>query len=891
MSESGLSTSTKNENETENAIIPMPKPSGNIKFKDDFSREVWHNTYKDYNDDSIDDTVARVATAIASVETTPEAQALWVKNFTEMLTDFKVTPGGRILSNAGTEWNGTTLINCYVGPRKTKDLDSLDGILGNLTNQSKTLKSEGGWGENFSYIRPRGSFIEGIGVESPGSVKFMEMFDKTSEVVTSGSGTISKNKKSKNKIRKGAMMGVMDVWHPDVIEFITAKQSAGRLSKFNMSVNCTDEFMSVIVAIESIKKDIRKYEAMDVTDNEVMMNLKIARTTLELMDTWDLVFPDTMHKQYRPTWGGNLKEWLAKGYPVVTYRTIKASYLWDLIMKSTYNRAEPGVLYLDRANHFNPLVYGETIMATNPCGEQTLAPGGVCCLASLNLTQFFNEKTRKFDFKTMKKYASYAVRFLDNVNEFSNAPLPEYKDNMLKKRRIGVGLLGWGSLLYMMKIPFDSAEAAALREEVGEAYSKAVYEASIDLAIEKGMFEKCVPEKHAESPFIKNLGLSEEYMNKLRTTGIRNSACLSIQPTGNTSILANIASGGIEPVFMPEYVRTVIVGEMPVHLEDKCPKWYEGEWYETEYFKLAKEGDEEILAATIDGVKYKIDRNRGLTKEVVCQDYGTRWLAERGEWDATAPWASTTMNLPANAHVEDLKGWAKYVDSAISKTINLPFEYSYDEFQDLYLDAYKTGYIKGLTTYRAGTMTAVLSTKEDNKGEEEIILDDVKLPDDAAAKIKIIRAEQKKWYVTVTFMDNDHKKPFALFVKTNTREPTIQSSDAVERLIDMARRKGIPESHIEATESKMGNDSNADKVARAISLLLRHGVLIKNVVHELENVSDVFVGSFLFQIRKYLATFIKDGEKVEDEGCQECGNGLVFQEGCIKCSSCGWTKC
>ena len=263
MSESGLSTSTKNENETENAIIPMPKPSGNIKFKDDFSREVWHNTYKDYNDDSIDDTVARVATAIASVETTPEAQALWVKNFTEMLTDFKVTPGGRILSNAGTEWNGTTLINCYVGPRKTKDLDSLDGILGNLTNQSKTLKSEGGWGENFSYIRPRGSFIEGIGVESPGSVKFMEMFDKTSEVVTSGSGTISKNKKSKNKIRKGAMMGVMDVWHPDVIEFITAKQSAGRLSKFNMSVNCTDEFMSVIVAIESIKKDIRKYEAMD----------------------------------------------------------------------------------------------------------------------------------------------------------------------------------------------------------------------------------------------------------------------------------------------------------------------------------------------------------------------------------------------------------------------------------------------------------------------------------------------------------------------------------------------------------------------------------------------------------------------------------------------------
>lgn len=672
-------------------------------------------------------------------------------------------------------------------------------------------------------------------------------------------------------------------WHADIIEFITAKQSAGRLSKFNLSVNCTDAFMSIITEIDTLTKSL-----VTVLDEELKKGIE---RRIDEIDTWDLVFPDTTHRSYRAKWDGNLQNWVNLGLPITVIRTIKASYLWDLIMKSTYSRAEPGVLFLDRANLFNPLNYAETIMATNPCGEQTLAPAGVCCLASLNLTQFFNPKSRTFNFSKLKKYAKYAVRFLDNVNEYSNAPLPEYKTNMLKKRRIGVGLLGWGSLLYMMKTPFDSEEAGVLRENIAVAYSRAVYEASIDLAIEKGHFEYCIPEKHAKSIFIENLGLSEEYMEKLRSTGIRNSACLSIQPTGNTSILANIASGGIEPVFMPEYIRTVIVGAMPKNLEGKCPKWYEGEWRETRYFKLAKEGDEEILKAKIDGVVYKIDQNRGLTKEVLCQDYGARWLSERGEWDAKADWASTTLNLSADAHIVDLKGWAKYVDSAISKTINLPFEYSYEQFQDLYLDAYKTGYIKGMTTYRAGTMTAVLSAKDDGRDGEEIIQDDVKLPDDAEAKIKIIRAEGKKWYLTVSFMDGDHSRPFAFFVKTNAKEPTIQTSDAVEQLLNLANRKNIPEAHIEATAKKMGGDSNADKVARTISLLLRHGVLVKNVVHELENVSDVFVGSFLFQIRKYLSTFIKDGEKVEDETCQECGNGLVFREGCIQCVSCSWTKC
>ena len=201
-----------------------------------------------------------------------------------------------------------------------------------------------------SFIRPRGSFIAGIGVETPGVVKFMELFDKSSEIITAGSGVKSTNKKAKGKIRKGALMGILDIWHKNVVEFITAKQTPGRLSKFNLSVNCTDAFMEKVLQVDELKKKNASKNEIDAV-------------------TWDFIFPETTHPKYKDDWVGDIQDWQSKGYPIKVLETVSVDWLWNLITKSTYTRNEPGILFMDRANKFNQLNYGEKINSCNPCGQ------------------------------------------------------------------------------------------------------------------------------------------------------------------------------------------------------------------------------------------------------------------------------------------------------------------------------------------------------------------------------------------------------------------------------------------------------------------------------------------------------------------------------------------
>ena len=527
--------------------------------------------------------------------------------------------------------------------------------------------------------------------------------------------------------------------------------------------------------------------------------------------------------------------------------------------------------------------------------EQMLAPGGVCCLGTVNLTQYVNDDNTGFDLNKLRKYVGYLVRFLDNVNEYSSAPLPAYIESMRTKRRIGCGLMGWGSALCMLKIRFGSEKAMALQQELLQTFTLSGITASIDLAEEKGMFPLCQPSKHVLSPYWDNVNLSQALRDRMLRLGIRNSSLFSMQPNGNGGVLANIVSGGIEPIFLPEYIRTVMVTVTPEHIKHLTPLWSQSEWHETEMFKFAQEGDEQILRGVDEfGTVYKIDRSRGLTKEVLCQDYGVRYLSSKGEWNPNADWAITTDKLTVDEHVGDLAGFARAVDSSCSKTLNIPSDYPFEDFQNIYLDAYKTGFIKGLTTYRAGSMTSVLSAVEQKTDEnEEVILTDVKLPDNMQSELKVLRDHEaggtRKWYCTVGL--NENNAPVALFVTTNAMEKSVITNDVIDRLITLARVKGIPSQFIDSIQQKFAGDNNSTKIARAIGLLLRHGVRIQNIVIVLDKVSGVTFSSFVFHIKKLLQSYIKDGQPVIGENCSECGGKLIYESGCQRCSQCSNSKC
>jgi ribonucleoside-diphosphate reductase alpha chain len=872
------------------------------KFLDDFSQEVWQTTYKNIKDESIDDTLRRVARAAASVEKTADKRELWENNFYELLTDFKVTAGGRILANAGTDWKGTTLMNCFVGPKPTRDQDSMEGIIGTLLSQVQTLKSEGGWGMNFSFIRPRGAFIHGIGVETPGSVKYMELFDKSSDVITAGSGLKSKNKEAKGKIRKGAMMGILDVWHPDIEEFITAKLTEGRLTKFNISVNCSNEFMDRIVRIDEITKEMAelcKAPRTAGSQDTVAKYLRHIREDAVRLDEWELVFPETTHPDYKAEWDGNLAAWKAKGYPVKVYKTVSASSLWQKIIQSTYTRNDPGVLFLDIANKTHAWNYGGPkahIAATNPCGEQCLPFGAVCNLASFNLTQFVDFVNDTFDYLKIKKYVPWAVRFLDNINDLTNAPLPEYVDSIRNRRRIGLGVMGWGSAIYMLKVRFASDKAERLKKELMQIFTHTAVEASIDLAVEKGMFKDCDPEKHANAYFWEQIKLPSALIKRIRKHGIRNSALFSNQPTGNTGVLANIVSGGIEPLFLHEYIRTVIVPTCPESMRAITPKYWEGEFKETEVFKFAKEGTDSILRGEFEGVIYKIDKNRGLTKEVPCTDYGVRFLKSKNQWDADADWTVTTSNLTVEEHIRDMVGFGVWVDSSMSKTVNIANDYPFEKFQDIYLNAYKTGFLKGITTYRAGTMTAVLSSNDKKESDTlEEIPDSMppKRPNILKGELHHFTLESHKYYVAVGLFGNKNQ-PYEVFTGVNEdkKDIFIPKTSKTGSIRKDARGKYtfIDEEGEEYVLNNGHSNDTVDALTRMISTALRHGSDIQFIVHQLEKTKGPIV-SFSKILARTLKKYITNGVEVKGAECPDCGGKLIREEGCSKCTNCGHSKC
>ena len=573
------------------------------------SLDVLREKYLKPGETTADELYRRVARALASVEA-PDLREKYEALFLANLHAGAIG-AGRIMSAAGTDIQAT-LINCFVQPVgdciQGVDDGGYPGIYEALREAAETMRRGGGVGYDFSRIRPKGAQVKGTASMASGPCSYMNVFDQSCSTVESAGA------------RRGAQMGVLRIDHPDVLEFITAKRTPGRWNNFNVSVGVSDDFIQAV-------QSGAPWELVHT-----------ARPGAALL-------AQGAHQRADGQW---------------VYATVPARELWDTIMKSAYDFAEPGILFLGRINEDNNLRYCEDIAATNPCGEQPLPSYGCCDLGPIILTRFVRHPfgfggVAAFDFDAFAQAVALQVRALDNVLDVTYWPLPQQRDEAQAKRRIGVGFTGMGNTLAMLCLRYDRAEGRAMAARIAERMRDAAYAASVELAREKGAFPKFDAEPYlAEGSFASRL--PDAIQDAIRAHGIRNSHLLSIAPTGTVSLaFADNASNGIEPPFSWTYTRR------------------------------KREAD-------------------GSTAEYAVEDHAWRLYRELGgDVSALPDYFVSALAMSAQDHIAMMEAVQPFVDTAISKTVNIPADYPYEDFKDLYLQAWRAR-LKGLATYRPNTI-------------------------------------------------------------------------------------------------------------------------------------------------------------------------------------------
>jgi ribonucleoside-diphosphate reductase alpha chain len=750
--------------------------------------EIWNMKYRfkkadgQVVDKTVADTWQRVAAALAEVEDNPKA---WESKFYQALNDYGFLPGGRILAGAGTG-RTVTLHNCFVMGTIGDDMAS---IFENLKEAALTMQQGGGIGYDFSTLRPRGAPVMGVGADASGPLSFMDVWDAMCRTIMSAGS------------RRGAMMATMRCDHPDIEDFITAKQSQGRLTNFNLSVLATDAFMAAVKA-----------------DSD-----------------WDLQFGGTV------------------------YKTVRASTLWDTMMHATYDYAEPGIIFIDRINARNNLAYCETIAATNPCGEQPLPPYGTCLLGSINLARLVKDPFTEhaaLDESKLSDLAATATRMMDNVVEASRYPVAEQHNEAISKRRIGLGMTGLADALILCGLTYGSPKAVAAAERWASIISHAAYRASIGLAKEKGAFPLFDRDGYLASPTIQEL--PQDIRDGIAEHGIRNALLTSIAPTGTISLFADNVSSGIEPVFSFIYTRHV----------------------------LQKDGSRKAQEVS---------------------DYAYRVFREMNGEVAPLPdyFVDAQTLLPA-AHLAMQAAVQKHVDSAISKTINVPADFPFEEFSNVYLTAYESG-CKGCTTYRPSSVRgAVLEVKAPEIRQAALVHDTstpLDRPDAVPGQTYKLRWPESDHAIYITVNDITvegangalQRRPFEVFINSKNMEHYAWTV-ALTRMISAVFRRGgdvsfVVEELKAVFDPRGGQWMNGRYVP---SLLAAIGGVIEEHMIAIGFLApnDVVTKSESTTEPGNVVRLDRPARDTRFRACPKCGTyALLRQEGCDSCTSCGFSKC
>ncbi len=759
----------------------------------------------------------RVAWGIAQTEKTGVLKREWEGKFYKAMQGFKFVPAGRILSGAGTGYE-VTFYNCYVIPSPK---DSRHGIMQNIELTVEIQARAGGVGLNLSSLRPRGARVKKVNGTSSGPVNWAALYSTANHDVIQQGGS-----------RRGALMLMLNDWHPDVEEFITVKQDLTKIPGANLSVCISKAFMD---AVE--------------TDGD-----------------WDLVYPDLSDPEYDEAWDGDIEKWKSLGKQVKIHRTLKARYLWDLIAEAAWKSAEPGAVFIDRYNEMSNSWYFEKIIATNPCGEQGLGAWGVCNLGHVNLSPFVSHGV--MDYQGLKEHVAIATRFLDNVIE---ANFYFAKENERAQRfgirRTGLGTLGLADALIKMGIRYGSEESLSEIDKIYKLIRDTAYETSVMLAKEKGAFAKFEKEKYLQGKFIRELpSLIREGIAK---HGIRNGILLTQAPTGTISLLAG-ASSGIEPVYEFTYQRRDRTGEHIVN----HPIYQE--W---------------------------IDKHAG---------------------EVAPEYFVSASQLTPEEHVRVQALVQKYVDSSISKTVNAPNSHTVEDVKKLYRMAYELG-CKGVTYFRDGSRTGVLSKVEEKK-TEEVSRQTIK-PRPVKVEGATYRIETPLGIAFITVNQDTDGNPFEVFVTIGKAGSEVAAmAEALGRLISTTLRFG---NHMPAKErakeimeqlSGIGGGRSVgfgpnkvrslpDAVARAIGM---HFGLIGYQDSQISNLESQ-ISNQETRGNGHVANGVVKQELLPDSGmsevgtessvlrlfadahkdiCPSCGEAsLVLEEGCKKCYTCGHSEC